>query len=71
MKGQISRAYIAQGFLDRGIDAVEISGWPPILPDILSKEDFNYFARASRNIVRSVDVPIINVGGYRDDGSVP
>jgi 2,4-dienoyl-CoA reductase-like NADH-dependent reductase (Old Yellow Enzyme family) len=57
--------YIAQGFADRGLDAVEVSG-VPTLPDILSKEDQNYYARTARNIAKISDIPLILAGGVRN-----
>ena len=58
--------FYVQGLVDRGIDAVETSNsggaaWT----NIFSKEDHNYNSRDARAIARSVDVPLIIVGGIR------
>jgi 2,4-dienoyl-CoA reductase-like NADH-dependent reductase (Old Yellow Enzyme family) len=61
--------FYVRGMVERGLDAVEISGTGPgypIVGDILSKEDHNYFARDARNIARSVSVPMILTGGIRN-----
>ena len=61
--------YYVQGLVDRGIDAVEISGndWGNrFARHILSKEDQNYYSRAARNIAKSVNVPMILTGGIRN-----
>ena len=65
--------YIAQGLVDRGINALEISGgssgdvrYRNIVRDILYKEDQIYFSRNARNLAKSVNVPLILTGGVRD-----
>ena len=62
--------FYAQGLADRGINAIEISGIgmraEPIRPNILSREDHNYFSWDARNIARSVNVPMIVTGGIRN-----
>ena len=61
--------YYVQGLVDRGIDAVDITGtgkpYFPIMPDILSREDQNYFSRDARNIAKKVKVPMILTSGIR------
>jgi 2,4-dienoyl-CoA reductase-like NADH-dependent reductase (Old Yellow Enzyme family) len=62
--------YYVQGLVDRGIDAVDITGtgkpYYPIMRDILSREDQNYFSRNAREIAKSVDVPMILTSGIRN-----
>ena len=59
--------FYVQGLADRGCDAIKISGraWGLLATDIFSKEDHNFFARDARNIARSVNVPLILIGGVR------
>jgi 2,4-dienoyl-CoA reductase-like NADH-dependent reductase (Old Yellow Enzyme family) len=62
--------YFVQGLSDRGIDAIDVTGtgrpYFPIMPDILSREDQNYFSRDARNIAKSVKVPMILTSGIRN-----
>jgi 2,4-dienoyl-CoA reductase-like NADH-dependent reductase (Old Yellow Enzyme family) len=65
-------AYIANGLVERGIDALEISGgnsvtkYGPIIPDILYEEDQTYFSRDARNLAKKVNVALILTGGNRN-----
>ena len=66
-------SFIAQGLVDRGIDALEISGgsdgdvrYRNIVSDILFEEDQMYFSRNARNIARNVNIPLLLTGGVRD-----
>lgn len=62
--------YYVQGLVDRGVDAVNITGtgkpYYPIMRDILSREDQNYFSRDARNITEKVKVPMILTSGIRN-----
>ena len=66
---QAETNFYVQGLADRGIDAVKTSGFAwgaRFARYILSREDQNFFSRAARAISRSVDVPLILVGGIRN-----
>jgi 2,4-dienoyl-CoA reductase-like NADH-dependent reductase (Old Yellow Enzyme family) len=60
--------FTIQGMVDRGLDAVEVSGnqMTTFALNSMSKDSQNFFARYARFIADGVDVPLILTGGVRN-----